>query len=395
MKAAIITHYYKSKNYGGTLQAYAMCKAIEKLGYTAEQLCFTSEKEMSSEIPKQEKKLKIKKLKIAVKVLVYNILCFVRHPKVYNMLRQRSKAVFMFNQNVIPHSRECYKESDIINSVKSYDLFITGSDMVWSPDMFSDTFFLNFVPVDIPKFSYAPSIGVTSLTDKEQKIFRSFLKSYQAVSVREHNAISLLKKISPVSVEWVLDPTLILEREEWDEICSKRIIKEPYLFCYFLGNNIESRKSAEEYAKAQNLKLVTIPYLLGGYRRCDCNFGDIQLSKISPPDFISLIRYSEAVFTDSFHACVFSFLYQRDMFAFRRNAEDRWGSRIYSFLELIGCVSRYCDTHEKESMDYIETLPKIDYKTPFVDFEIIKKKSLDYLEKNLRKAEETIENNEQ
>ena len=51
--------------------------------------------------------------------------------------------------------------------------------------------------------------------------------------------------------------------------------------------------------------------------------------------------------------------------------------------------------HEKESMDYIETLPKIDYKTPFVDFEIIKKKSLDYLEKNLRKAEETIENNEQ
>ena len=52
MKAAIITHYYKSKNYGGNLQAYAMCKAIEKLGYTAEQLCFTSEKEMSSEIPK-------------------------------------------------------------------------------------------------------------------------------------------------------------------------------------------------------------------------------------------------------------------------------------------------------------------------------------------------------
>ena len=64
-------------------------------------------------------------------------------------------------------------------------------------------------------------------------------------------------------------------------------------------------------------------------------------------------------------------------------------------MELIGCVVRYCYTHEKESIDYIETLPKIDYKTPFVDFEIIKKKSLDYLEKNLRKAEETIENNEQ
>ena len=72
--------------------------------------------------------------------------------------------------------------------------------------------FLGICTSDIPKFSYAPSIGVTSLTDKECKIFRIFLKSYQAVSVREHNAISLLKKISPVSVEWVLDPTLILER---------------------------------------------------------------------------------------------------------------------------------------------------------------------------------------
>ena len=64
------------------------------------------------------------------------------------------------------------------------------------------------------------------------------------------------------------------------------------------------------------------------------------------------------------------------------------GDHVFiAFLELIGCVSRYCDTHEKESMDYIETLPKIDYKTPFVDFEIIKKKSLDYLENEFKKMQ--------
>ena len=69
------------------------------------------------------------------------------------------------------------------------------------------------------------------------------------------------------------------------------------------------------------------------------------------------------------------------------------GDHVFIAFWNLSVVFHVTVTHMKK--DYIETLPKIDYKTPFVDFEIIKKKSLDYLEKNLRKAEETIENNEQ
>lgn len=341
-----------------------------------------------------KKKRTIKDIKIAFHVFCYNILISNRSRKALEIVQKREAVALRFNLNQIPHSNECYTESDIKNSVKKYDTFISGSDMVWNPDLFLSIFTLDFVPSTIPKFSYAPSMGVVSLNDNERKVYTEFLRDYQAVSVRESNAVFLLEDLSPVPVEWVLDPTLILEREEWDEICSNRIIDEPYLFCYFLGNNISSRKAALEYSKKHNLKVVTIPFLRGGYRRCDWKFGDIQLSEVSPSDFISLIRYSEAVFTDSFHACVFSFLYQREMFAFRRGVGDKWGTRISSFLELIDCFSRYCDTDEKECMQYIESLPRIDYTAPFTDFENMKKKSLAYLEKNLKIAEERIRQNE-
>lgn len=162
----------------------------------------------------------------------------------------------------------------------------------------------------------------------------------------------------------------------------------------FFRSNKNSRRLAEDYAKKNKLKLVTIPYLLGKYRDCDYKFGDIQLSKVSPQDFISLIQYSECTFTDSFHACVFSFIYKKEFFAFRRDEWDKIGARISSFLELIECESRYCNTNNLESLEYINNISKIDYSKSFDEFEKMKK-SIDYLENNLKIAEERIKKNEQ
>lgn len=400
MKVGISSQYYLSNNYGGNLQSYASFKAIEKCGYTAEQLSFPILTKRLT--PLEEKKdvfgLRqfIKDKEIAIKVFVYNMLILNRHCKVYKMSKQRKKAVSIFNENRIPHSKTVYAEDNIVQSVKEYDCFVTGSDLVWNPNLYSPIFTLEFVPDNIPKFSYAPSMGVTSLTEYEQEIYRDFLKGYQAVSVRESNAVPILENLSPVPVEWVLDPTLLLEQEDWNEICTEQMVKEPYVFCYFLGSNPISRHLAEEYAKKHGLKLVTIPYLLGKYRGCDYKFGDIQLSEVSPADFISLIRYADCVFTDSFHACVFSFLYQREFYAFRR---DQWekpglGTRIISFLEMLECASRYCETDDQETMEYIESQSVIDYNSPFPAFERMKEKSWDYLKRNLKLAEERIRQNE-
>lgn len=398
MKVAIASQYYNSKNYGGNLQSYAMCTAIEKYGYEVVQLCFPIETSRLTPLKIVPKKHTWKDIEIAVKVFIYNCLIAKRHWQARRITKQREHAVLGFNFNHIPHSERGYTALSINETAALYDLFVTGSDLVWNPHLYSPIFTLEFVPDNIPKFSYAPSMGVTSLNEHEREVYRNFLRSYQAVSVRESTSVPLLENLSPVPVEWVLDPTLLLDREDWNEICSPRMVREPYLFCYFLGGNPSSRQAAKRYADKHGLKLVTIPYLLGAYRGCDYRFGDLQLSKVSPQDFISLIRHADCVFTDSFHACVFSFLYQREFFAFRR---DQWeqsgglGSRISSFLELIGILPRYCDTDEREQDGYLTSLPKIDYSAPFPAFDRMKQTSWDYLKRNLKLAEETIQKNEQ
>lgn len=397
IKVGVVSQYYKSNNYGGNLQSLATCKSANKLGYQAEQVCFPISTVRLTPVYIEKKSITLKDIEISVKVRIYNLFIFKRRLKAFAMSKQRKKAVADFNSNTIPHSMHVYSESTIIQVTGQYEAFITGSDLVWNPNLYSPIFTLEFVPDNIPKFSYAPSMGVTSLTEQEQEVYRKFLQGYQAVSVRESNAVPILESLSPVPVEWVLDPTLLLDQEEWNEICTERMVAESYLFCYFLGSNPVSRRQAEEYAKKRGLKLVTIPYLLGKYRGCDYKFGDIQLSAVSPADFISLIRYADCVFTDSFHACVFSFLYQREFYAFRR---DQWekpglGTRILSFLEMIDCASRYCDTNEKETMEYIESQSVIDYLNPFPEFERMKKISWEYLERNLKLAEERIKQNEE
>lgn len=396
LKVAITSQYYESSNYGGNLQSFAMCKGVEKCGFIGEQLCFPVLTSQLTTSYKKQNKLSVKKIEIRVKVFIYKMLICNRQISAWKNEKCRKKTVLTFNKDVIPHSSFVYCIDDVKQSMKDYSVFITGSDLVWNPNSFNWIFTLNFVPDNIPKFSYAPSMGVTSLIEHEQEVYRSFLQGYQAVSVRESNAVPILEKLSPVPVEWVLDPTLLLEQEDWNEICTERMVKEPYLFCYFLGSNPISRHLAEKYAKKHGLKLVTIPYLLGKYRGCDYKFGDIQLSAVSPADFISLIRYSDCVFTDSFHACVFSFLYQREFYAFRR---DQWekpglGTRITSFLEMLECASRYCETDDKENMEYIESQSPIDYNSPFPAFERMKEKSWDYLKSNLKLAEERVRQNE-
>ena len=105
----------------------------------------------------------------------------------------------------------------------------------------------------------------------------------------------------------------------------------------------EDRKCIERFAKSQNLKIITIPYLQNSYRSCDRKFGDIQLSDVSPDFLISLIRDAQYVFTDSFHGSVFSIIYHKSFFTFKRfddKVKISMNSRIYSLFELFGLEDR-------------------------------------------------------
>ncbi len=386
-KIGIITHYYKSKNYGGNLQAYALCQVLSKNGYDAEQISFP--RVLSFSVGKGWKRFfkrnPFSLFKLCVRKSIGVLMsCRIRRENRRKQIDvRREKAFLTFNQEKIPHSLEVYNANTISHCVKNYDVFITGSDQVWNFYGDVSIYFLDFVPSNKIKFSYAASIARAFLTEGQKESVYKSLQNYKAVSVREKSAVKLLEGLSPVTPQVVLDPTLLLTREDWDKVCAERVIKENYLFCYFLGDNIKERILAKKFARIHNLRLVALPHT-AGIKLMDRKFGDERLYDASPEQFLSLIKHAKYVFTDSFHAVVFSYIYQKQYFVFNRSKKGEMSSRIVDITELFHQDERFCNGEKRESLEYIQSLPDIDYTIENKDFENIKKESIEFLEKNLK-----------
>lgn len=374
MRVGIITLYYKSMNYGGNLQAYALCNYLRKNYIYAEQIQF--QKSNSSTTGKINSLLREGKTVLAKRIIL-NLIS--KTQKSYeNAMRARKEAFIPFREKMTPHTAGVYDPQSINECIDAYDTFITGSDQVWNFKWYNSAYFLDFVSSDKKKVAYAASFSMNSLDQEQSKIVQNSLKDFKAISVREKSAVDLIDDLTDQQVELVLDPTLLLEREDWEEVCNERLINEDYIFSYFLGENPISKKIAEQFAKQKRLKLVTIPYAAGAFNLSDKNFGDIQIGGASPQDFLSLIRHASYVFTDSFHAVVFSFVFKRQFFVFNRDKKGSMNTRIKSITELFDIKERFCE-RDKESIKYVNGLEDIDYSASFDKFEKYRKTSYEFL----------------
>ena len=208
------------------------------------------------------------------------------------------------------------------------------------------------------------------------------LNDFDAVSVREADTIQLLDEVTPVTVSLVVDPTLLLSHSEWEEVCDERLIQEPYMFCYFLGKNEKSRELCHEYAKTHHIKIVNIPMVNNGYYFHDKHQSDMMMYNASPEEFLSLIKYAEIVFTDSFHATVLSHIFQKQYVIFKRDKKDDMSSRIYDVTRVFGTEERYCCNEMLETLEYIENMRDIEYKENPILEEFISR-SKEFLVRNL------------
>lgn len=395
MRIGIITLYYKSINYGANLQAYALCKFLNNNGYDAEQICFktgTSKKESFFDRLKRifsfglgymlsSLKGKLKAFKMKTKPSNDGISEDQRR-QFKETIKTRQSAFEKFNQEIIPHSKTVYYADTIAQSVSNYDAFITGSDQVWNFRSYNPIYFLDFAPESKIKLSYAASFSMDRLERWQEKIVKKSLRTYKAVSVREQSSLKFIDCVDNVK-EAVLDPTFLLDIQDWSAVCSPRCINDKYVFCYFLGDNKKERELAEKFAKRNDLIIVTIPHAGGGMRIDDFSFGDIKMPAATPEQFLSLIKYADYVFTDSFHAVVFSNLFKKQYVVFDRNAKKQMTSRIKDLTALYGTENRYCSENEKLSIEYILNLQTIDYNEISEQIEYLKCKSKRFLLSNL------------
>lgn len=230
---------------------------------------------------------------------------------------------------------------------KSADISIYGSDQIWNPRFVEKRpYLLGDVSAGF-KISYAASMGVENINKNQSEMFRDRLSSFNAISVREQSVKQILQPLINKEIEVVLDPTLLLHRKEYEELEQKpkNIDKnEKYALCYILGNH-EQQSVIEKYAKERDLKVIL--------------FSDKRDSDYGVEEFLYLIHHAELICTDSFHACVFSFIFERPFVAFRRTGEANYMyTRLQNLIDTFKLKNREFDgkeiTEENLEVDYIE-----------------------------------------
>ena len=253
---------------------------------------------------------------------------------------------------------------DLTNQAKElYSDVIVGSDQLWLPvNVVADYYTLNWVPDEINKISYSTSFGFSSIPNKYVELYRNFLNRINYLSTREESGVQIIKDIVARDAKLVCDPTILLTKDEWHEESSKeRKYDEKYILCYFLGNNIEHRKFAERLRKKTGYKIVSLNHA-DEYVKYSDEFCDYAPFDIGPREWISLIENAEYVCTDSFHGTVFSILFNKMFFDFRRHnnkSKVSTNSRIDSLLDVAG-ISKERILVGNEDIDKVLTY-KIDY----------------------------------
>lgn len=375
---AILTKYYKNYNYGGMLQGYALHKVVEDLGYSCDIISYdvwANENPVYKNALQQCKQYgfksaigKVTEKSIAkLKFLIKDILA----------CRYQLFDDFM---SYVDAGTNLYKDSDLESLNNNYTAFISGSDQVWNPNAVRKLYLQGFVQDDKKKIAYAASIGRDSFSDYEANILIPYIKRFDYLGIREKTGTSLLKKYIDNDIETVIDPTMLLSIEQWEDISEKRLVKQPYALAYFFSDSYKIRKKLEKFCQQKGLKLVLIPYA-----KQEFNFGDSKgncerLEKIGPREFVSAIKYADYVFTDSFHGAVFSIIHNKDFFVFERNKKGHvsMNSRLYDLLDTFELKDRLITNPQS-----INEAKEINYKNVNFILKDKKRKALDFLSKAL------------
>ena len=355
-------------NYGSLLQSMATLKIVRRLGHKCCIIDYIRDDEyglksilMSLDRKKEWNNNFLKKL----------LYVMLRYPEEY------------WAQRRFAHMRMKYLEMTLryrsiveLSTLKA-DIFMTGSDQVWGPVLtanYDETYFLSFVNNGAKKVSYAASFGKTSFNNQIMSAYRKLLSDYDAITVRENAAVNLLHQMDISCVGQVLDPTLLLDKNIYIDDFKLVEDNEKYIFVYMLYDDNKRQMNkvidlALELSKNKKLKVKYV-YMNKIKKLKDAEF----VLGIGPKEFLEMIYNAEYVITNSFHATVFSILFEKSFCVIKRIGSQ---SRMIELLHMIEMEKNlYSDSTSSWTMSKVQ-----DNNILLLDTE--KKKSRLFLEKAL------------
>lgn len=312
-KVTIITQHLLN-NYGGLLQNFAIQRILKKLGHESITIDY-----MRTIAPKSFKQYLISWMKSFLCLFIpWKKRPFERH-------NYRGERLYWSNEFVskwIKIKYRCYRYN--AKMLDGSDIVIVGSDQVWRPkyNYRIEDMFLKFAEKkSIKRIAYAASFGVDEweYTPRQTKICAGLAKKFHAISVREESGVMLCKEKLGVEATWVLDPTLLLDKEDYCEVCKDiPVVREKILVAYVLDNNKDIRLLCESIAAERRL---TLKFFGAG---TDTNF--------TVPEWLAMFRDASYIVTDSFHGTVFSIIFGKDFKCLYN--KSRGSARFDSLLKL-------------------------------------------------------------
>ena len=330
----VITRHAPS-NYGSLLQSIATIRTIERLGHECEIIDYQrpDERGLKSVLTQASRK---KAYANPMKKMLY---VAIRYP-----LEKYAQVKFdKMRRKYLKMTPRCSSHQDL--KKLEADVFMTGSDQVWGPTVdgrYDSAYFLQFVESHTPKLAYAASFGKTKFDERTVVEYKSLLAEYDKIAVRENSAVTMLHDWGLNNcVGQVLDPTLLLDSEEWkrllvDESDSRKYEGKKYILVYQIHNDPKLSDYAKRLAKHADLALLRVNPILhqkvrGGKFICCPDLGE----------FLALIDNASCIVTDSFHGTCFAINFGKQFIEILPN--NATGTRNQSILELTGlsnCILR-------------------------------------------------------
>lgn len=333
MKIGILT-FINTLNYGAVLQAYALQEKIKSFGYEAEIIQYTNEA-----ILDKEKGNSLKAM--------FNPKNLFRKLVMGSTMKRKEKN---FNQYEKEHIISGYNfdENNIIGINKYYDKFITGSDQVWNMYITENDwhFYLDFVDNSDKKISYAPSFGNVEFPVECKEKAGILLNDFPKLSVREASGQKLIKELTGRDVTVVVDPTLLLTKQEWESKIKFTPDIEHYILVYFPHNKKLVFDFVEKLKSKTGLPVV---YLSISPRKQE---GTYTIYDASPDEFLGWIKNADYVVTGSFHGTAFSINFEKQFF-YEPLSKNGLEGRIDNIVRITGTQNR-CISDEKldDIIDY-------------------------------------------
>lgn len=322
----------QSVNYGNRLQNYATNVILKKENYE----CIN----ILDSVPLTKKR----KLMLFIKDLFYND--FRTNCRKFNKLLKYSDDYI---------TRDVYK-------IANYYAIIVGSDQIWNTT-FDFVSINSFLPFSHPKkISFAASFGVDSIPYDQQIV--DCLNDFKALSVREEAGAKIIKSLTGRDATVLVDPTMLLTKDEWRKVSKKPkgAQKSGYILTYFLSPKcVEAKEKLEEIREGKEVYEIL-------------NFEDKVAGMAGPSEFLWLFDHAEIILTDSFHACVFSFLFDKPFIVYDRNwNEGNMNSRLETLLSKFHLERKYANS------GLYNDIWEHDYSEGYNQLEIERKKAISFL----------------